>query len=50
MGIASFSFVVWVYALGGLFDGLGLYVPWIGTLLMLGWTAIVPFLYKGPKA
>jgi len=45
--ISAISFVIWVYMLGGPFASLGLYVGWIGTLLMLSWTFAVPFFYKG---
>jgi len=45
--ISSISFILWVYALGGPFSLYGLYIPWIGTLLILAWTFIVPRFYKG---
>jgi hypothetical protein len=48
--ISCISFAVWVYALGGPFADAGLYVPWAATLVMMGWTFIVPLLYKGAKA
>jgi hypothetical protein len=48
--ISSISFVLWVYALGGPFSDYGLYIPWIGTLLILGWTFVVPYIYKGKPA
>jgi len=45
--IASISFLIWVYVLGGPFQAFGLSAPWFGTLMMLGWTFIVPKLYEG---
>ncbi len=45
--ISSISFILWVYALGGPFAEYGLQIPWIAALLMLGWTFIVPYFYKG---
>ena len=45
--ISSVAFVVWLYFLGGVFKLYGLHVPYIGELLMLGWTSIVPIVYKG---
>jgi hypothetical protein len=42
--------VIWVYVLGGVFVELGLHVAWLGTLLMLGWTFLVPFVYRGSPA
>jgi hypothetical protein len=41
--VSAIAFVVWVYALGGgPFQALGLYVPWIATLLVLGYTYAMP--------
>ena len=48
--ISSISFLFWVYALGGPFAEFGIYVPWIGTLLILGWTFVTPYIYKGKTA
>ncbi len=45
--ISSIAFVIWVYSLGGPFEKLNLYVPWIGSLAVLVWTFIVPRFYKG---
>lgn len=45
--ISSISFIVWVYTLGVLATAFGIYVSWVGTLMMLGWTFIVPLVYKG---
>ena len=41
--VSAAAFVVWVYALGGgPFEALGLYVPWVATLLVLGYTYAMP--------
>jgi hypothetical protein len=49
VGISSISFVIWVYALGGPFASFGIRVPWIGFALMVGWTLLVPMIYRGAK-
>ena len=36
--ISSIAFVIWVYSLGGPFEPLNLHVPYIGSLLVLGFT------------
>lgn len=48
VGISAAAFVVWVYSLGGPFEALGLYINYVGSLLVLAWTFFVPLLYKGP--
>ena len=41
--VSIIAFVIWVYALGGgPFAALGLYVPWVATLLVLGYTYAMP--------
>lgn len=41
--VSIVAFVVWVYALGGgPFAALELYVPWVATLLVLGYTYAMP--------
>jgi len=47
--ISSVAFVVFVYSMGGPFRALGLYVPYLGPLLVLTWTFFLPFFYKGPQ-
>jgi hypothetical protein len=49
VAISSISFILWVYVLGGPFSGYGIYVPWIGALLMLVWTFLTPYFYKGKR-
>jgi hypothetical protein len=45
--LSAVAFVIWVYTLGGPFREFGLSVPWIGSLLVLGWSFVIPFFYKG---
>jgi hypothetical protein len=45
--LSAGAFLVWLYALGGPFAAWGLYVPWLGSLLILAYTFFVPYLYKG---
>lgn len=49
VAISAIAFVIWVYTLGGPFVALpGVYVPFVGSLLVLAWTFFVPIFYKGP--
>lgn len=45
--VSTISFVIWIYNGQGIFVDLGLYVNYIGALLMLAWTFLVPFFYQG---
>jgi hypothetical protein len=47
VAISSVSFVIWVYSLGGPFTAFGLQIPYIASLLVIAWTFLVPYLYKG---
>ena len=49
VAISSVAFVVWAYSMGGPFAAFNLYVPYIGSLLVLAWTFFVPIFYKGPQ-
>jgi hypothetical protein len=40
--VTSISFVVWVYSLGGPFQFWNLYQAWIGSVILVLWTLIVP--------
>ncbi len=42
--ISTVAFVVWVFALGGPFAGLSWYDPVYGSLLLIGFTFIVPII------
>lgn len=49
--ISVVAFAIWIFTLGGPFAAWNLHVPlFIGSLLVLAWTFVVPFLYKGPDA
>lgn len=45
--ITTVSFLIWLYVIGDTFATFGIYVPWIGTLMMAAWTFFVPYFYKG---
>ena len=45
--ISTISYVVWIYSMGDIFALLGVYSSKLGSLLVLLWTAIVPYVYKG---
>lgn len=49
VAISCVAFVIWVYWLGGPFEGLGVHVPWIGSLAVLVWSFIIPIIYRGPR-
>jgi len=40
--VTSISFVVWVYTLGGPFQFWNLHRAWIGSVILVLWTLIVP--------
>jgi len=42
------SFVVWVYSLGGPFVHYGLYTGYIGSVMLVLWTLVIPVFYKAP--
>jgi hypothetical protein len=50
VAISTVSFLVWAYALGDPFKALGIFVPWIGSLAILGWNLIWPAIYEGKEA
>jgi hypothetical protein len=39
--ISACAFIVWVFALGGPFAGLGFYQPWLGSVVLIVFTLIV---------
>ncbi len=47
VAISIISYVIWIYSMGDIFEDLEIYFPKIGSLLVLGWTFIVPYFYKG---
>lgn len=42
----ALSFVVWVYTLGGPFKLWGLYEAWIGSVVLVLWTLLIPLVVK----
>jgi hypothetical protein len=51
--ISAVSFVIWLYTLGGPFAAFpdhNIYVPFLGSLLVLSWTFLVPLIYSGEQA
>jgi len=50
--IACISFVIWVYSMSdGPFSKYDhFYQAWLSSLLILGWTFLVPYVYRGPDA
>jgi len=47
VAVSTVSFVIWVYTMPGPFQAFNLAVPFVGSLAVLVWTFIVPFLYQG---
>jgi hypothetical protein len=47
VAISSVAYVIWVYSMGGAFAAYGIAEPYLGSLLVLGWTFFVPIFYKG---
>ena len=48
IAISVVAFAIWAYTLGGPFEALGLAIPWVGSLLVLVWSFVIPYFYKGP--
>lgn len=44
LAVTTISFAVWVYSLGGPFQYWGLYQPWLGSVVLVLWTVIVPLI------
>ena len=47
MGISAFSFVLWVYTMLGPLQSFGFGAPYVGSLMVLVWTFIIPYVYRG---
>jgi hypothetical protein len=47
VGVATVSFAIWVYSLGHASEAFGVYVPYLGSLLVLTWTFFLPYIYTG---
>ena len=44
--LAMVSFVVWLYTLGGVFVEFGVYEAFIGSIILVFWTLLIPLVYK----
>ncbi len=42
LGVTTFSFIIWVYTLGGPFVVWGLYYSLIGSVVLVLWSVIIP--------
>jgi hypothetical protein len=49
VAIACVSYLVWVYSMGDVFALLNLHSPKAGSLMVLGWSFVVPYFYKGDR-
>jgi len=47
IAVSTVSFIIWVYTMPGPFQAYQLAIPYLGSLAVLVWTFIVPFLYQG---
>jgi hypothetical protein len=48
--ISCVSFLVWIYSMGDLFKLLNVYEPKLASLMVLGWSFVVPYFYKGDRS
>lgn len=48
--VSAMAFIIWVYSMGGPFQKFNLYVPFIGSLAVLLWSFLIPYIYKGEKS
>ena len=49
VGISAGAYMIWVYSLGGPFKAYDLHVSYLGSLLVLAWTFVIPMIYQGPE-
>jgi hypothetical protein len=47
--ISCVSFLVWVYSMGDLFKLLNVYEPKLASLMVLCWSFVVPYFYRGDR-
>jgi len=47
IAVSTISFIIWVYTIPGPFQAYQLAIPYLGSLAVLVWTFVVPFLYQG---
>jgi hypothetical protein len=45
--VSGCSFLIWIYSMGDVFQLYSVYIPYIGSLLVLTWTFVVPFFLRG---
>ena len=45
--VSAVSFLIWTYQLGGPFTTAGLSIGWLASLLIVGWSLVLPIFYKG---
>ena len=50
VAISCGAYIIWVYSLGGPFKAYDLHVSYLGSLLVLGWTFVIPMIYQGPDS
>jgi hypothetical protein len=44
--VSAIAFIIWVYTIGGPFTLVdNLWKPYVGSLAVLSWTFVVPFIY-----
>ncbi|UCH92599.1 MAG: hypothetical protein JSV88_20195 [Candidatus Aminicenantes bacterium] len=46
IAFSTFSFVIWIYSLGGPFIHWGIHKPWIGSIVLVLWTLLIPMFFK----
>lgn len=44
--LTMISFVIWIYSLGGPFALYGVHIGYVGSVLLVLWTLVVPLFYK----
>ncbi len=45
--LSMIAFIIWIYSMGGPFVSWGWHVPYISSLLILAFTFVVPYFYRG---
>ena len=45
VSFSAFAFIIWSYSMGGPWQVYNLYLPYLGSLLVLVWTFLAPYLY-----
>jgi len=47
VAISMLAFIIWLYSMGGPFEYYGLHEPYLGSLFILAFTFVVPYVYDG---